>query len=61
MVISMRNQPMSVHKKYDHLIQMVFKQKNKWISLCINCCVKVSHITYKNAFNKKLSISSKTK
>jgi hypothetical protein len=54
------NQPMSVHKKYDHLIHIVFKQKNKWISLYRNCCVKLSHITYKNASNKKLSICSRT-
>jgi hypothetical protein len=57
----MRNQPISVHKKYDHLIHMVFKQKNKWISLYRNCCVKLSHITYKNTCNKKLSICSKEK
>ncbi len=49
----MRNQPMSVHKKYDHLIHMVFKQKIKWIGLYRNCCAKLSHITYKNASNKK--------
>ncbi len=50
----MRNQPISMHKKYDHLIHMVFKEKNKWISLYKNCCVKLSHISYKNASDKKV-------
>jgi hypothetical protein len=54
MAISMRNQPISMHKKYDHLIHMVFKEKNKWISLYKNCCVKLSHISYKNASDKKV-------